>query len=105
MVNVLLDNAQKYALSPSTVYLHLDRTRHDRCLLMVENRAETLSPQEAEDIFKRFYRADKARSRRGGGSFGLGLPIARQIAAAHRGRIWAESRDGWVRFYIELPLG
>lgn len=104
-VDILLDNAQKYALSPSTVYLHLDRTRHDRCLLMVENRAETLSPQEAEDIFKRFYRTDKARSRRGGGSFGLGLPIARQIAAAHRGRIWAESRDGWVRFYIELPLG
>ena len=101
-VDVLLDNARKYALSPSAVYLHLDRTRHDRCLLMVENKADPLSPQELEDIFKRFYRTDKARSR--SGSFGLGLPIARQIVAAHRGRIWAESREGRVRFYIELPL-
>ena len=103
VVDVLLDNARKYAQAPSAVYLHLDRMSHSRCLLMVENRADPLSPEELEDIFKRFYRTDKARSR--DGSFGLGLAIARQIAAAHRGRIWAESRDGWVRFYIELPLG
>ena len=102
VVDVLLDNAQKYALAPSTVYLHLDRTRHDRCLLMVENRADPLSPQELEDIFKRFYRTDKARG--GEGSFGLGLPIAKQIVAAHRGRIWAESREGRVRLCVELPL-
>ena len=69
---------------------------------MVENRADPLSPQELEDIFKRFYRTDRARSR--DGSFGLGLPIAKQIVSAHRGRIWAESREGRVRFYIELPL-
>ena len=101
-VDILLDNAQKYAVSPSAVYLHLDRVNHNRCLLMVENRADPLSPQELEDIFKRFYRTDRARSR--DGSFGLGLPIAKQIVSAHRGRIWAESREGRVRFYIELPL-
>ena len=44
----------------------------------------------------------QARSR--DGSFGLGLPIARQIVSAHRGRIWAESREGRARFYVELPL-
>ena len=101
-VDILLDNAQKYAVSPSAVYLHLDRVNHNCCLLMVENRADPLSPQELEDIFKRFYRTDRARSR--DGSFGLGLPIAKQIVSAHRGRIWAESREGRVRFYIELPL-
>ena len=101
-VDILLDNAQKYAVSPSAVYLHLDRVNHNRCLLMVENQADPLSPQELEDIFKRFYRTDRARSR--DGSFGLGLPIAKQIVSAHRGRIWAESREGRVRFYIELPL-
>ena len=101
-VNILLDNAQKYAVAPSTVYLHLDRSGHGRGLLMVENRADPLSPEELEDIFKRFYRRDKARSR--DGSFGLGLAIARQIVANHRGRIWAENREGRVRFYIELPL-
>ena len=102
VVDILLDNAQKYALSPSTVYLHLDRTGHSRCLLMVENQAQTLPPEELENIFKRFYRMDKARSR--DGSFGLGLAIARQIVSAHRGRIWAESREGRVRFSVELPL-
>ena len=102
VVDILLDNARKYAAPPSAVYLHLDRAGHGRCLLMVENRAAPLSPQELEDIFKRFYRADQARSR--DGSFGLGLPIARQIVSAHRGRIWAESREGRVRFYVELPL-
>lgn len=101
-VDVLLDNAQKYAIAPSVVYLHLDRISHNRCLLMMENRADPLSPQELEDIFKRFYRTDRARSR--DGSFGLGLPIARQIISSHRGRIWAESREGRVRFNIELPL-
>ena len=101
-MDILLDNAQKYAVSPSAVYLHLDHVNHNRCLLMVENRADPLSPQELEDIFKRFYRTDRARSR--DGSFGLGLPIAKQIVSAHRGRIWAESREGRMRFYIELPL-
>ena len=102
VVDILLDNARKYAISPSTVYLHLDRTGHNRCLLMMENRGNPLSTEELENIFKRFYRTDKVRSR--DGSFGLGLPIARQIVTAHRGRIWAESREDRIRFYVELPL-
>ena len=68
----------------------------------MDNRGEDLSPEELRDIFKRFYRTDRARSR--DGSFGLGLAIAQQIVSAHRGRIWAESREGRVRFSVELPL-
>ncbi len=101
-VDILLDNARKYALPPSAVYLHLVRAGHNRCLLTVDNRAHPLSPEELENIFKRFYRTDSARSR--DGSFGLGLAIARQIVSAHRGRIWAESREERVRFCVELPL-
>ena len=102
VLEILLDNAQKYAVPPSAVYLHLARSGRSRCRLMVENRAATLPPEELENIFKRFYRVDKARSR--DGSFGLGLPIARQIVSAHRGRIWAESHGERIRFYVELPL-
>lgn len=102
VVDILLDNARKYAGAPSAVYLHLERTGHNRCLLTVENKADPLSPEELEDIFKRFYRTDPARSR--DGSFGLGLAIARQIVSAHRGHIWAENREGRIRFYVELPL-
>ena len=72
----------------------------ERCSNKVR-KGEPLSPQEARDIFKRFYRADKARSRTG--SFGLGLSIAERIAMQHHGKIWAEGRDGVNCFFVELP--
>ena len=37
------------------------------------------------------------------GSYGLGLSIAEGIVSAHRGRIWAESRDGFNTFFVTLP--
>jgi signal transduction histidine kinase len=56
-------------------------------------------------IFDRFYRADKSRSRAGGGS-GLGLTIARYIVEAHGGRIWAESQVGkGTQIMFMLPIG
>ena len=38
------------------------------------------------------------------GSYGLGLSIAQQIVEEHRGRIWAESREGTNRFFVQLPV-
>ena len=71
-------------------------------LLEEASAGEALSPKELKDIFKRFYRADSARSR--DGSYGLGLSIAEEIVRNHKGRIWAESRGGVNTFFVQLPL-
>lgn len=101
-VGVLLDNAQKYASPGGSVSVTLSRQGGRHCLIAVENSGEPLSPAERRDIFKRFYRADAARS--SGGSYGLGLSIARGIVEAHRGRIWAEVLPGGNRFCIRLRV-
>ena len=100
--DILLDNALKYSSPGGRVRLGLQR-QGNHALLSVASPGQELSRQEQKDIFKRFYRSDKARSM--GGGYGLGLSIARSIVAAHKGRIWAESGDGENRFFVSLPLG
>lgn len=103
VLDILLDNAQKYADPQGEVQVSLRRTGKRQCLLSVSNPAGDLSPEELKNIFKRFYRLDKARQR--DGSFGLGLSIAEQVIQAHHGRIWAESRQGRITFFVELFTG
>lgn len=103
VMDILLDNARKYSSTEGGVTVALKRLGRRHCRLSVSSPGEALSKQELKDIFKRFYRADKARSR--DGSFGLGLSIARSIAEQHHGRIWAESEGGRNTFYVELPAG
>ena len=100
VAEILLDNAMKYSLSPATVELKLQRQGH-RCLLSVSNPGQPMSPEDLKNIFKRFYRMDKARSMNH--SYGLGLPIAESIVTEHKGRIWAESAEGFNTFFVELP--
>ena len=102
VLDILLDNARKYTEPSGTVSVYLERWGHYRCRLTVSNPGTPLSEAEQKDIFKRFYRADPARSRNG--SFGLGLAIAKCITAEHHGRIWAESIGGYNHFFVELPI-
>ena len=100
VVNILLDNAQKYSSPSSEVKLTLVRQYH-ACLLSVAGEGEALSKEQLRDIFKRFYRIDKARSMNH--SYGLGLSIADAVVADHKGKIWAESENGMNTFFIQLP--
>jgi signal transduction histidine kinase len=70
-------------------------------VLSVTSHGEPISREDLKNIFKRFYRADKARVMNG--SYGLGLSIAESIVEAHKGKIWAESENGYNTFYIQLP--
>ena len=101
VVNILLDNAQKYGVEHCHTRVTLRQQGKKSCLLTVANEGKALSGQELKNIFKRFYRADAARERTG--SYGLGLSIAEGIVQAHRGKIWAESKDGVNTFLIQLP--
>lgn len=99
-VEILLDNAQKYA-DPGAVTLKLEKQGHSHCLLSVATPGTPLTPEECKNIFKRFYRADKARS--SDGSYGLGLAIAESIVRDHSGKIWCEGTPGKNTFYVQLP--
>ena len=99
-LEILLDNGLKYADTPGNVAVRLVKQGR-RCVLTVSTPGQELTEQELSDIFKRFYRADKARAM--DGSYGLGLAIAREIVTEHRGRIWAGSGEGRNTFYVELP--
>lgn len=99
LLEILLDNALKYSSAASSVSVRLQKVRHS-CLLQVASCGEALSEEERKRIFQRFYRTDSSRSRNG--SYGLGLSIAGKIVEKHRGKLWAESRDGVNTFYVRL---
>lgn len=102
VVDILLDNAQKYSSERGRTWVTLKRQGAKHCLLTVASEGVPMSAKELKDIFKRFYRADAARERNG--SYGLGLSIAESIVKAHKGKIWAESKDGINTFMVQLPV-
>ena len=94
-----MDNAAKYAWENTWVQVVLKK-QGGACQLSVATPGDTLSKADLKNIFKRFYRVDKARS---GGSYGLGLAIAESIVKEHRGKIWAESAGNVNTFFVTIP--
>ncbi|MFC1994909.1 sensor histidine kinase [Chloroflexota bacterium] len=71
--------------------------------VIVTDTGEGIPPEDLANIFERFYRVDKSRTRTTGGS-GLGLTIARRLVEAHGGMIEAQSEPGkGSRFSFTLP--
>ena len=61
------------------------------------------SSVDLAQIFERFYRVEKGRSRETGGT-GLGLSIVKHIVQMHGGRVWAESKEGQgLTIRLRLP--
>jgi two-component system, OmpR family, phosphate regulon sensor histidine kinase PhoR len=98
----LLDNAVKYSPAGQTVRLEAERTA-DEVVIRVIDHGCGISRDHLPRIFERFYRVDKARSRKLGGT-GLGLAIVKHIAQVHGGRAEVESTVGQGSvFSIHLP--
>ncbi|MGP1382085.1 MAG: sensor histidine kinase [Thainema sp.] len=98
----LLSNAIQYTASGG---IHLSAQRQDRtAVIQVKDTGMGIDADQLPHIFERFYRVDKARSRRTGG-FGLGLAIVEQIIHAHHGQIAVSSQlDQGTTVRVTLPL-
>lgn len=90
VIIILLDNAMKYSSDKIDVYIE---KVGDLAVLRVKDYGIGIPKEEITNIFERFYRVDKARSRETGGT-GLGLHIARSIMKLHLGEINIRSEEG-----------
>lgn len=98
----LIDNAIKYSDQGKKIWIHLSQTPTE-AQISVRDQGCGISKEHAARIFERFYRVDKARSRRVGGT-GLGLAIVKHIARAHKGRMEVQSALGeGSTFSLFLP--
>jgi two-component system phosphate regulon sensor histidine kinase PhoR len=98
----LLDNAIKYSEPGREVQLVGSQSERD-VTITVADRGSGISAEHLPRIFERFYRVDKARSRKLGGT-GLGLAIVKHIVQAHGGRVAVKSALGiGSTFTIYLP--
>jgi two-component system phosphate regulon sensor histidine kinase PhoR len=100
----LIDNAIKYSEPGASVEVGAEQVG-SRVRLSVRDHGAGIEEGHLERLFERFYRVDKARSRRLGGT-GLGLAIVKHIAQAHGGSVSVDSQPGaGSTFTIELPAG
>jgi histidine kinase len=86
----LVGNALQYTPEGGSVTVAAQHI-NQQVMFSVRDTGIGISPEHLPNVFDRFYRADKSRSRRAGGGSGIGLTIARALVEAHGGRIWAES--------------
>jgi len=98
----LLDNAVKYSEPGKRIWVQTDATPQET-LIRVRDEGCGIEKQHLERLFERFYRVDKARSRKLGGT-GLGLAIVKHIMEAHGGRVSVQSQPGrGSTFTLHLP--
>lgn len=98
----LIDNAIKYSSRGSTIHVEAIRSDHE-ITISVRDQGCGIAKEHLPRLFERFYRIDKARSRKLGGT-GLGLAIVKHITQAHGGNVTVESTPGkGSTFQIHLP--
>ncbi|MBY8873463.1 HAMP domain-containing histidine kinase [Micromonospora sp. PLK6-60] len=107
VIGNLMTNALTHTPPEASVVLRLRAEPGNLAVIEVADTGPGLTSEQAERVFERFYRADKARTRRAAGvtSTGLGLAIVAALVAAHWGTVEAaETPGGGATFRVRLPL-
>ncbi len=100
---ILIDNAVKYTPANGQVEVSLQRN-DGYAVAQVRDTGIGIAEADLPNVFERFYRADKARTRESGG-VGLGLSIGRWITEVHAGTIEVHSSPGQgSMFQIRFPI-
>jgi two-component system sensor histidine kinase GlrK len=99
ILRILLDNACAYGAGAVRVAVE-PHEETGRVRVLVSDEGPGVAPEESEQVFVRFARGSTAAGRPG---FGLGLAIARGLARAMDGDVWAEPGAPGSRFVVELP--
>src|SRR5262249_52557349 len=97
----LLDNAVSHADEGGQIRVTA-RPDNGDATIRISNTGSQLSPEEAANVFERFWRGDEARSEIGV-HCGLGLSVCKKMMAVLRGSIRAESSKGG-KFAVEISL-
>lgn len=103
----IISNANKYSPDGDRISFYLKKFE-DEIEVSIADEGLGVPDEDLANVFDRFFRVDKARSREMGGT-GLGLAIAREVIEAHGGRIWAErnkTKGTIIKFtlpYSDLP--
>lgn len=100
LVNILLDNANKYSVDEGNIRLSLS-IDNKKAVLSVSNDSPELSSEQLSHLFDRFYTVDESRNTKGNG---LGLSIAKQICQTHGGTIYVLFGEGRITFNAVLPV-
>ena len=100
VVELLLDNATRYAKDGTQILLQL-RKHGRKVQLRVSNEVEHMPKGNLDKLFERFYRDDASRSSQTGGS-GVGLSVVRSVAEAHGGTAKATAQGNRITFTVTL---
>lgn len=102
VICALLSNACAYTPPGGTITL-CGKVRRGQVALQVADTGPGVPEALREKIFERFYRADPSRTDKA--HYGLGLPVARRLAALYGGRLTAgEAAGGGALFTLSLPI-
>ena len=101
-IDNIMNNAIKYSPNGGTITCRLNDTQR-YIILSITDQGLGIPRKDLKKVFDRFYRVDKARSRKQGGT-GLGLSISKEVIEAQGGHVWVNSMENrGSTFYISLP--